>query len=69
MTSITVEGIDKDGCTELSSFDYGIEAIRWLRRYISTENAGNWDLIVVCDVRDPEDITRIYYWERECEGE
>ena len=70
MTSFTVEGIDNAGNhTELAGFAYGIEAIRYLRHYVSTENAGNWGLIVVYDVRDPEDVTGVCYWERECEGE
>lgn len=71
MHNFTVEGFDaKDGShTELAGFASRAEAIEWLRRYASKENAGNWDLVEIYDVRDPEDVTRVYYWDRGCEGE
>lgn len=61
-----VEGVDEDGSrTELASFDNSGEARAFLNRYVSRENAGNWDLIEVYDVRCEEESERLWFWERE----
>ena len=61
-----VEGVDTaDGSrTELVAFDNSGEAQAFLQRYTSKENAGNWDLIEVYDVRG-EDAECLWVWERE----
>ncbi len=61
-----VEGVDtKDGsrATLNESYTSG-EALAFLAGYVRTENAGNWDLIEVYDVRGVE-AERIHFWERE----
>lgn len=68
MRTFKVEGVEDSGRTELASFDNSSEAIAFMRRYTSTENAGGWDLIEVYDLynfEDGEDAERIAFWERE----
>lgn len=62
----TVEAIDlADGSrTTLAEFGTSHEARTWMERYVSRENAGNWDLIEVYDLRG-EDAERLAFWERE----
>ena len=61
-----VEGVaDDDGArTLLMDFDNSGEARAWLARYVSRENAGNWNLIELYDVRG-EESERLAFWERE----
>ena len=66
-SDFVVEGVDcADGSrTVLHTFPSSYEAVDWMRRYVSKENAGNWDLIEVYDVRDPENAERIRFWRRD----
>ena len=63
-----VEAVDsEDGSrTELYACDTSADARAWLRGYVSKENAGNWDLIEIYDVRGCEECggERIKFWER-----
>lgn len=64
MTKFIIEGVDlSDGSrTELAAFDNSSEARAFLNRYVSRENAGNWDLIEIYDTRGV-DAERIGFWE------
>lgn len=61
-----VMGID-DGATELFETDSVDDAIRFVDRYVSSGDAGNWDLIEVYDLEFAEDpgLVTVYSWERE----
>ena len=63
-----VEAVDPaDGSRiELHACDCSADAIWWMQRYVATENAGNWDLIEIYDVRGCEECggERIKFWER-----
>lgn len=61
-----VEAIDlEDGSRcELASFDRCSEAVEFLNRYVSRENAGGWDRIEVVDLRGEIGDT-LMVWERE----
>ncbi len=72
MSGFIVEGIDcADGSrTELHSCDNSGDARAWMRRYVSTGDAGGWDLIEVHDVRGECDgyrigAERVAYWSRD----
>jgi hypothetical protein len=60
-----VLGIDNDGSpTVLAEFDHSSQAKDWARKYVSTENAGNWPVVCVDDTRD-ECAETIWKWEAE----
>jgi hypothetical protein len=60
-----VLGIDNDGSpTVLAEFDNSWQAKDWARKYVSTENAGNWPQVCVDDTRD-ECAETIWKWEAE----
>lgn len=62
-----VEGVDYEdgGRTLLQEFTNSGEAIEWMQRYVSSENAGGWDRIEVVDVRDPNYGSTVKSWDRE----
>lgn len=68
MNDFIVEGIDcADGSrTELHSCDNSGDACAWMRRYVSTGDAGCWGLIEVYDVRG-DSAERFAVWEREAD--
>ena len=70
-TGFVVEGVDTEdgGRTLLAERGSSAEARQFLRRYISAENAGGWDLIEVHDVRREDDPELLWYWSRELELE
>ena len=67
MASFIVEGVEtEDGSrTCLGEFDSSGEAIAFMRRYVAHENAGNWGLIEIYDVRNLDESERIKFWERQ----
>jgi hypothetical protein len=65
MFEFIVEGVDEDGTrTTLFEGHLSSEAIRWMREYTRTEDAGGWNLIEVYDIRGA-DAERLAFWERE----
>lgn len=61
-----VVGIDmEDGsATALMAFANSSEALEWMRRYASKENAGGWDMLQVLDTRG-ECHETMFTWERD----
>ena len=59
-----VVGMDTDdgSATLLEAFDTSGEARAWMLRYVSKENAGNWQHIEVLDTRD-ECAETLWRWE------
>jgi hypothetical protein len=58
-----VLGVDNDGSPiVLAEFDNSWQAKDWARKYVSTENAGNWPQVCVDDTRD-ECAETIWKWE------
>jgi hypothetical protein len=64
-TPFKVLGIDNDGSTTvLEEFDNSAQAKDWARKYVATEDAGNWSQVCVDDTRD-ECAETIWKWEAE----
>jgi hypothetical protein len=61
-----VVGLD-DSYTVLHEAESSSEALQWARAYISKENAGNWPVIEIYDVRG-EDSERVWFWENEVQS-
>ena len=61
-----IVGVDTDdgSATVLFEFDSSGEARSCMRRYVSRENAGNWDRIEVLDTRS-ECAETLWTWERD----
>jgi hypothetical protein len=56
-----VVGLD-ESYTVLHECNSSSEALQWAKSYIAKENAGNWPVIEVYDVRS-EDSERVWFWE------
>lgn len=62
MSVITVEGVDDDGERTVLSYQTSLnDAQAFLMRYVSRENAGNWNLIEILR----HDTVVLDSWERE----
>lgn len=61
----SVNGIDDDGATELFETDDRDESIRFVDRYVSSGDAGNWPMIEVYDRQYAEDLGMcvVHHWE------
>lgn len=65
MLRYQVCGIDDDGATELYECDTKDEGVRFVDKYVSSGDAGNWTLIEVYDRDYAEDLGMcvVYSWD------
>lgn len=66
MSVITVEGVADNGERTVLAYPASLDdAHSFLMRYVSRENAGNWNLIEIVQ----HDTRVLDWWERDNEGE